>query len=214
MPQTMLALLALALTGTLSLNQQRALIATDDDMIDTEIEMMAAGVALHTMEILAAKAFDERATPEQVHQLGLPDGTSAFSTPDQFGRTTGGCNLAAPWTDVSCDDLDDAHSLVGDSTIWKPVPFELRDGQAVPFEVAVTVQYVDAGNFDLPVAGPTGHKLVTVRVRSEHHVARGRFTEGVVRLERVVSYEAARAASAYEAAYGVPPSTEAEMLAP
>ncbi|MEL6769964.1 MAG: hypothetical protein AAFN13_08375 [Bacteroidota bacterium] len=211
MPQTLLALLALALTGMLSLNQQQALIATDDDMLDTEIEMMAAGVALHTMEVLAAKSFDERSTPGEVHQYGLPSGPSEFSGGQEFGRTASegrafGCALAEPWTDPGCDDLDDAHSHVNDITVWQPVPFTLRNGQSVPFEVAVTVQYVHPNAFDLPVAGPTNHKLVTVRVRSEHQVQRGRYTDGVVRLERVMSYEEATAVRAYEARYGAPPS--------
>ncbi|MEM9997849.1 MAG: hypothetical protein AAF809_09120 [Bacteroidota bacterium] len=205
MPQTLLALLALALTGTLSLNQQRSLIATDDDMLDAEIEMMAAGVALHTMEVLAAKAFDERSTPSEVHHYGMPADASSFSPAGEFGRSAG-CPLAEPWTDTGCDDLDDAHSLINGIAVWQPVPFELRNGQTVPFEVAVTVQYVHESAFDLPVAGPTDHKLVTVRVRARHHVERGRFTDGVVRLERVVSYEEERVIRAYEAVYGVPPS--------
>ncbi|MEM8598782.1 MAG: hypothetical protein AAGF99_02580 [Bacteroidota bacterium] len=205
MPQTLLALLALALTGMLSINQQQALLATDDDMLDTEIEMMAAGVALHTMEVLAAKAFDERSTPEDIHLNGLPSGASGFSSAAEFGRSAG-CPLAEPWTDPGCDDLDDAHSLINDIAVWQPVPFTLRNGQSVPFEVAVTVQYVHPSDFDLPVAGPTGHKLVTVRVRSTHQVERGRFTDGVVRLERVMSYEEATAVRAYAAHYGAPPS--------
>ena len=58
MTETLYAFLAMALITLLSLNQQRSTLATYQNLIHSEFELMANGVALQEMEILSGKEFD------------------------------------------------------------------------------------------------------------------------------------------------------------
>jgi len=62
MQQTILALLALMIASLFSYNQDRSLLRLREAMVDTEMEVMASGVAIQVMEYIGRKAFDDKTT--------------------------------------------------------------------------------------------------------------------------------------------------------
>ena len=151
-----------------------------------------SGVAMHVMELIGNRAFDERTKPAEVNTNGMPVGETQFTSASAFGEITG-CDLDEPYKDnVQCDDIDDSHMAADE---WQDVPFRLKDGKELPFDVQVRVFYVDSSNLDQPlVSGQrTLHKKVIVKVRSKRHVKQNRYNDGFVRLERIFSYDVKRA---------------------
>jgi hypothetical protein len=122
----------------------------------------------------------------------LPVGTTELTSASAFGRVNT-CDLDEPFKDSTpCLDVDDAHMSPDE---WQDVPFRLKDGKELPFDVHVDVFYVDPANLDMPLT--TGqrslHKKVVVKVRAKRHVERNRYKDGFVRLERIISYDNKRA---------------------
>jgi len=58
MPQSLLAILALMIASLFSVSQQRNIIGNYENMIRSELEIMASGVALQVMEDIAGHPFD------------------------------------------------------------------------------------------------------------------------------------------------------------
>jgi hypothetical protein len=58
MSETLYAFLSIALATLFSLNQQRNTIATYQSLVQSEFEIMANGVALQKLEVLAGKDFE------------------------------------------------------------------------------------------------------------------------------------------------------------
>ena len=186
MNQTILAFLALMAAGLLSFNQQQATLRSYSEILDDEMEVAASGVAIHVMEMISAKAFDERTTPAQLTTHGAPADESEFSAAHMFGEATP-CDLDEPFLDaVGCDDLDDAHMA---DSLWQSVPFGMRGGVDLPFEVNVAVVYVDDVDLETVLtAGTSNTKRVRVRVRSRMHTQMGRYEQGIVQLDRLYAY--------------------------
>jgi len=212
MQQTILAMLALMIVASFTLNQHRDTARTYNELVDDELEIAAAGVAMHIMELISDRSFDERTLPDEVNIKGMPVGESQFTSSSAFGKQTG-CDLDEPFKDTSpCLDIDDAHMAPGE---WQDVPFRLKDGKELPFDVHVEVSYINASNMDQPLGvGQTSlHKKVVVQLRSKRHVRQNRYSEGFVRLERIFSFDTKRAENRLREKYGdtvpvAPPPTD------
>lgn len=198
MIQTLLALLALALSSLFVLNQQRLSLGSQQLMVGDEIDLAAAGLATEILEMIAARSFDETTTPLAI-RLGqdIPIGPAAFSLPAAFGAVDGGsegCNFLVPAITPDCDDVDDVSGRG-----WALVEAELAGGRTLPFEASAVVVYVAEPASAVPSAVPTLHKRVTLSMRS---LLPGRTGREVVTLHRVVSYDPVKAEFDFERVYG------------
>jgi hypothetical protein len=204
MQQTILAALALMLVGSFMLNQHRGAMRTYNEIVDDELEIAASGVAMHIMELISNRDFDERTAPKQIFEKGLPQGAAEFTSTSAFGRVGSACDLDEPFLDsVPCTDLDDSHMAPDD---WQEVPFRLKDGKELPFDVNVEVFYVDPSDLDnpLPPGATSFHKKVVVKLRAKHHVQSKRYLKGFVRLERIFSFDRKRAENRMKDEYDSP----------
>lgn len=69
MPQTLLAFLAVIVASIAALNQQTAMISMQEDLIQSELEIMANAVALEVLETQAASLdFDELVIQSETEQ--------------------------------------------------------------------------------------------------------------------------------------------------
>lgn len=193
MPQTLLALLALALATLLGFSQQRATIQTYEVRIRDEYVVAASGMLMHVMEMAAARSFDQASTPDRIHSVSRLPTLAEFSLPATFGQGGAGCDLLEPWNTPSCDDIDDLHS-----TAWRAVDLVLPSGRKMAYEVRVTVEYVSDADVSVPVLLPTHNKRVTLTARAADLPRLGT----IVRLERVIAYDPVKAAADYEVHYG------------
>lgn len=191
MPQTLLALLALALAGLLTFNQQRLTVRSQTNMVTNEIELAAAGLASEAMEFIGARSFDERSTPERIADAdgNVPDSPSAFTNSSSFG-TTGDCDYLQPSDTPACDDIDDLANRD-----WTPTEVTLAHGRTLEFDIKTDVYYVDSPSSMTPSATKTRHKRVDMNLRSPY-ATRG--DEGVLRVTRVFSYDPVKAEMDYE----------------
>jgi len=203
MQQTILAVLALLTVTNFLHTRNRDVIRTYNKLVDDELEITAGSVAMHVLELIGNRSFDSRTTPDQVNSMGMLVGTTGLTKASAFGSMTN-CDLDEPFKDFTpCLDIDDVHM---DDTEWQEVPFRLRNGNELRFDVQAQVFYVNPLDLDSPL--PPGleslHKKVIVKVRSKHHAQQNRFPEGFVRIERVFSYDSRRAENRLIEKYGVP----------
>lgn len=204
MQQTILGMLALMIVGTFTLGQHQGAVRTYNELVDDELEIAAAGVAMHVMELIGNRAFDSRTLPDQTKVYGMPVGSAELTTVSAFGKTGSTCDLDEPFKDTSpCLDIDDAHMAADE---WQDVPFRLKDGKELPFDVRVEVFYVDPSDLDTPL--PAGqrslHKKVVVKLRAKHHVRQKRYDNGFVRIERIFSYDIKKAENRLREKFGDP----------
>lgn len=199
MPQTLLALLALAVASMMALNVKGGEASTYEHQIQDEFEMTASAVALQIMELAEERPFDERTTPDEIeaHADFLPvPGGAEFSRWDSFGGTA--CDLEALWTTADCDDLDDLTDVARQT-----IAFQMRGSGTLDFQASVEVEYVLDEDFEVESALPTDHKRVVVLVflHPDTYTRRDRDVP-LVRLERVVSYDDRKAARDFQRATG------------
>lgn len=146
MQQTLLSLLALLIVTLLSFSQQQSSIQGQQQAFRAEIEQMALGVAMQTMEVVRARAFDKAVQ-------GLPTDEYADPTEDNFackdGDTCdvddgdesndfggeGNCQIHPDSGGENCDVIEAFHGTTGE------VPFEIPEG-AFAFNVDIEVHYV------------------------------------------------------------------------
>jgi hypothetical protein len=199
MPQTLLALLALTLSSVLVLNQQRMTTQGRQQMLSDEVELAASGLASDIMEMIGARSFDERSTPDAILALQyVPAVNRDFSSATSIGaadRGRDGCNLLVPNETPECDDVDDVAGLG-----WQPVEVELAHRRTLPFDVRVSVHYVTDPGSMVVSTEPTLHKRVTVDLRSRFLTSDG--TNGNVSITRVMSYDPVKATLDFERLYG------------
>lgn len=199
MPQTLLALLALAISSILVLSQQRLTLGSRQQMLSDEIELAASGLSSDVMEMIGARSFDEKSTPEAVFaRQFIPREGGDFTSPGNLGsndRGGSGCNLLRPGLTPECDDVDDVAA-----SVWTPVSVELAHGRSLPFEVKIDVYYVDDPASITRASGRTRHKRVTLTVRSPH--LRNRTADGAITTTRVISYDPIKAEQDFERLYG------------
>ena len=203
MQQTILAFLSLMIVGSFTLTQHRDVARSYSELVDDELEIAASGVAMHIMELIGNRSFDERTRPESVSYGGMPTGSDEMSSYSAFGKYSG-CDLDEPFKDaIQCTDVDDVHMAPDE---WQSVPFKLKFGDEISFDVNVEVFYVSPDDLNTPLsAGQRSmHKKVVVRIRSPHHATQNRYGNGFVRLERIFSYDKNRAENRYAQKYGDP----------
>lgn len=150
MQQTLLALLALMTASFLSFSQMNAIVKSEREMVRSELEEMATGIAMQSMEVVRARAFDDAV-------VGIP-ADSSLSVSEFTSSPFSSGNHCQPFggSDV-CDDIDDFHEMVPAT-----VPFTLPDDH-IDFKVEIEVRYVDSAM--LPTTGPTTRKEVIIYVQ-------------------------------------------------
>lgn len=158
MQQTLLALTALFAAMSLSFSQMQGSAWSQKRSIRAETEQMALGVAMQTMEVVRARAFDAAT-------LGVPDeehvSPSKFTAENDFG-IMGDCKLYSDGSGTNCEAIEDFHGTTGE------VPFPLAD-DTFRFTVDIEVRYVCATLEPASTSGacapPTSRKEVLVKVQ-------------------------------------------------
>lgn len=151
MRQTLLVLLALLLATYLDHSQKQSYVKGQKQMVQAELRRAATGVAMETMEVIYARAFDQ-ATVGAPEDENVP--VSSFAS-DPF---TGGKDCMAFGGTDACEAIEDFHEMVPD-TAEVPLP-----RGTLQFEVRVEVHYVD-DNMDRTGGTKTRWKQVTVSVQ-------------------------------------------------
>lgn len=168
MQQTLLALLAMLVATLLSFNQMQASLQSQEQTVRAETEMMALGVAMQTMEVVRARAFDAATEGADSDYLDPEEDGFSVKADGNFGAA-GNCTLyidesgkAFPDGSVDCDVIEEFHETEG------VVPFPLAGDSSFDFNVDIDVYYVCA-NLERATDGsctaPTGRKEVVVHVQ-------------------------------------------------
>lgn len=154
MQQTLLALLALMTVTFLNFNQTQSKLHHQKEVVRSEMEGMAASVALQTIEVIRTRAFDAKTANVPKEEI---DGPSDFS---DWDFTTGNrCKVFFPKKGVVCNDVDDFHKMETATIPFKTPEFEVQ------FNVDVEVHYVNASM--QPVNQRTYRKKVIVKVQDK-----------------------------------------------
>jgi len=132
MQQTLLALLALMIATMLSLSQMQSDLQDQNQVVQAEMKEMAIGVATQTLEVIRARAFDDKTIGVSKSDITNP---VADLTKPPFSQ---GNDCAAFGGSDTCDDVDDFHKM--ETAV---VPFEASEFE-VKFNVDARVRYVDA----------------------------------------------------------------------
>ncbi len=176
MPQTLLALLSIVVVTLLSLSQQRALLESNRAMLDDEAEVMAAGIAIQTMEYIGTRAYDEKT---RIYPIDNPNQlTSVFPE----GKK---CDLAPPITTGGgydeCAAIEDFNKITP-----AVVPFVVGK-DTLKFKVSVRVTYVDANR--KPTSTPSYAKEVTVTVQDIPREGGRNMLRNPIHIPRVFAYK-------------------------
>jgi hypothetical protein len=173
MQQTLLSLAALLIATLLSFNQLQASMQSQQQVVRAEMEQMALGVAMQTMEVIRARAFDaETADRSSENVADRSDLTPLPFSPGNDCEVFGGGDR--------CNDVDDFHRMDPAT-----VPFELPDG-ALDFEVRAEVRYVTPGLE--PAGGRTFGKEVILTVQDDPPNGQApRLSDGI-RYSQVITY--------------------------
>ncbi len=178
MPQTLLAFLAMMIVTLLAINQQQRVLRIYESMLDDEMEVMAAGVALQALEIIEAQAFDSATLP-----VGATVTDPSELTALPFA-TNNGCSLRG--LNALCDDVDDFNGMTPDT-----LSFSMRNGVTYAFEVTATVDYVTTTGASVAISAvPTYDKQITVILQDVPQPGGRRLLFNPVRLTRLKSCDA------------------------
>ena len=147
MQQTLLSLVALLIATFLSFNQLRAGLQSQKQAVRAEYEQMALGVAMQTMEVVRAQAFDE-----ETMSLSLDEtitNPSNFTKEGEFG-IKGDCKLHPRGSGKECETVDEFDGTTG------TVPFSIAGKDDISFKVKkIEVRYV-TGNLSVEKANSDG----------------------------------------------------------
>lgn len=149
MPQTLLSLAGLLIVTLLSFSQQQANLRSQQEAVRAEMQQMAIGVAKQSMEVVRARAFDNKSV----------SGNPSVSQLTQPGNFPTGKDCQAFGGSDPCDAIEDFHEMVP-ATDSVSIP-----GGAFAFEVDIEVHYVDA-SMDR-TNSRTERKEVTIRVQDD-----------------------------------------------
>ena len=152
MQQTLLAMLALLITTFLHFNFMQTQVRDDHQIYRAEMEEMATGIAMQTMEVIRARAFDAAT-------VGVP-GDEVVDVSEFTSSFTTGNHCKAFGGSDRCNDVDDFHEM-------QPIisSFETPD-ISIDFRIEVEVQYLDSSL--QPSSSPTNRKEVTIFVQDLH----------------------------------------------
>ena len=152
MQQTLLALLALMMATFLNYSQMQADLQHQREVVRSEMQEMAAGIAMQTMEVIRARAFDEEvADGEEI------DEPSDLSDPDF--DTGNQCQAFFEGSGEVCNDIDDFHKMETATVPFNAPEFDMQ------FAVDVVVRYVDHSME--PVDERTYRKEVIIKVQDK-----------------------------------------------
>jgi hypothetical protein len=165
MPQTILAFLAILALTTLTLDQRDGKIRAYSARVGTEIELLAHGVGIGTIEMIAARPFDEATkggnTVESTDELTAP------SFPDDSPSGV-------------FDDVDDYHG------VELTRAFETPD-DTTTFTVTVAIHYLDDSSRRVSHRTYNKEIQVTVEADDSSNAEFSKFSTPVT-LKRPVSY--------------------------
>lgn len=129
-------------------NQMKTELQRQRQVVRAEMEQMALGVGMQTMEVIRARSFDEATTGE----------AKKITDPTKFASSfAGGRNCKAFGGDETCDSVEDFHDMVPSTVTFETPEFDMG------FTVEVEVRYVDPSMNVVP--GPTFRKEVVVQVQ-------------------------------------------------
>lgn len=150
MPQTLLSLAGLLIVTLLSFSQQQTHLRSQQEAVRAELQQMAIGVAKQSMEVVRARAFDNKSVSgsPSVSNLTHPQNFPAGKDCQAFGGSD------------PCDAIEDFHEMVP-ATDSVSIP-----GAAFAFEVDIEVHYVDA-SMNRTTSNRTERKEVTIRVQDD-----------------------------------------------
>jgi hypothetical protein len=138
--QTIYAVLAIMIASLFIYNQQANLLSAKSDMIESEVDLLAATVAADLIERMDSLPFDSAGTVSDPNELTPAAG---------FG--------GAVHVD-SASFLSELHNLT--QTVWKPAGKD-----SVAFDATFTVQYLEKqGSTFVPAATQTYYKKVLIAV--------------------------------------------------
>jgi hypothetical protein len=143
MPQTLMALFALGCATYYSWTRQRAIVEDQIRLVQNEVEMIAASVAVDRLEEISGKSFDHATAGGAV----LSSSTS-LTAAASFGKEAGGF-----------DDVDDYHN--GADTLARKA-----GTSTLPFRVYTTVSYANEASPETAATSRTKVKTVTATVTS------------------------------------------------
>ena len=101
MPQTLLSLAGLLIVTLLSFSQQQANLRSQQEAVRAEMQQMAIGVAKQSMEVVRARAFDDKSV----------SGNPSVSDLTQPGNFPTGKDCRAFGGSDPCDAIEDFHDL-------------------------------------------------------------------------------------------------------
>ena len=145
MQQTLLSLVALLIATFLSFSQQQADIRSQQQAMRAEMEMMALGVAMQTMEVVRARKFDA-ATHGSTKDEILSDNNLLANTSNfgkEYNKEDGkyvvkeDCKLYAEGSGSNCSFIEEYHGTTG------TVPFLFGKNDNLSFSVEIEIRYVD-----------------------------------------------------------------------
>jgi hypothetical protein len=199
MQQTLLSLLALLLVTLLSFNQQQASIQSQQQIVRAEMEQMALGVAMQTMEVIRAREFDAKTEIYSESEI-LDDPSDKLTSEKDFGKKYQGKDEDDK--EIEYDGSAECIIYPGNSSDLcsfveeydgrkTTVPFYLgenKDEEEEDFQffVEITVEYVN-DNFEPTGGDRTLQKKVNIFVRDNPSVGSPRLPEQI-RYSEVFSY--------------------------
>lgn len=155
MPQTLLALLALILAITFSINQQEVTTSAQRRLLENEIGVMATGIANQVFDQIGARPFDA---------AGTVDSPTQFRPPQEFGA-------AASWDEAATiDDFHDKSTEVaianalGEIVYSASARVEYVEQVSGQFVATTTPQYLK--QVTIEIEGPLGFRAELARVYS------------------------------------------------
>lgn len=187
MRQTLLALVALLTATLLNYNQMQANLQEQKQVIRSEVEQMALGIAMQTMEVIRARAFDEETLdPDGV----ITNPEASLTAPGLFPE---GLDCEAFGGEDTCDDIDDFNEM---KTAVESFEFRTLEGfKEMDFNVDVEVRYVD-DDMEACVGeeqewpgctsvGPTFRKEVIIKVQDKRE---NPYLQRPIRFTEVITY--------------------------
>ena len=168
--QMLLVLLALVVLGALILQSNSIILSSAETLTASEIDASAISLATSVMEEASGKLFDEVINDTTVSALTDPGQLSASLGPDggeRFRDSTGSHHLFNDFDDynglfVVFKSSNPADSEPTPGAQWEFVVPDLRG----KYYVHVSVSYVSPPDLDVPAAGRTWHKKMTLTVTS------------------------------------------------
>lgn len=185
MQQTLLSLLALLIATFLSFNQMQADIQSQKQTVQAELAQMGLGVAMQTMEVVRARAFDAATIgiPEEEYLDPEADGF-ALKSEGEFGGT-GDCLLHPEGSGVDCNTVEEFHGTSGE------VPFTLA-GNTFPFTVEIEVHYVcsnlERASDSAQCSPPTSRKEVVMNVQDSQPDGEAHYLHEPLVYSEVIAY--------------------------